>query len=188
MTLETQFLPLTIEELPQCAADHKKQGFRLVQMLCVNTEEGIDMQYSFMKGNTIENHTITGVQKNDEIPSITDKYISAFVFENEAHDLFGVNVVGNALDFGGKFYQVSHSEPMTIISPAQKEAREKAAKIKAAQAAKAAKDAQATIDVEAKEADMEAKLADMDPEKAEKVRKAMEAKAAKAAAEEKGGE
>ncbi|MEG0071032.1 MAG: NADH-quinone oxidoreductase subunit C [Raoultibacter sp.] len=138
MALETKFLPLELKDLLSCSAQHKADGYRFVQMLCVNTEEGIDLQYSFMKDNVLENYTIPSVKKETAVPSVTGDFIAAFVFENEAHDLFGVKIEGNALDFGGHFYDVSVSEPMTVISPAQKEARLKAAKIAAAKAAKEA--------------------------------------------------
>ena len=59
-----------------------------------------------------------------EVPSITDRFIAAFVFENEIHDLFGVSVRDIAIDFGGNFYVTAQPSPMTIISPAQKAARE----------------------------------------------------------------
>lgn len=139
MSLEVQFLPLTLGDITQCAVMNKEEGNRLIQILCINTDDGIDIQYSYMKGDTIRNFTVKGVKKGTEVPSITPQYISAFVFENEAHDLFGVNVVGNLLDFGGKFYIISESEPMTVITPEQKEAKEKAAKIAAAKAAKEAR-------------------------------------------------
>ena len=37
------------------------------------------------------------------IPSITDNFIAAFVFENEIHDLFGVEIRNIAIDFKGQF-------------------------------------------------------------------------------------
>ncbi|MEE0343912.1 MAG: NADH-quinone oxidoreductase subunit C, partial [Eggerthellaceae bacterium] len=105
-------------------------------------------------------------------------------------------IEGNVLDFKGNFYKFPEGieAPMTIISPEQLAAREKAAKIAAAKAAreakaKAAKEGQDTAPSQAfdetsqaqKEAELEAKLAGMDPEKAAKVRAAMEAKAKRAA-------
>lgn len=182
MTLATEFLPLTVEGLPALAAEKKAEGWRFVQILAVNTEQGIDLIYSFMKDGLLVNYQISGVQKGTVVPSITDQFLAAFVFENETHDLFGVDIKGIAIDFGGNFYAVSQKEPMTIISPEQKVAREKAAKIAAALAAKekgaAAGEQPAADDAAA----MEAKLAGMDPEKAAKVRAAMEAKAKKEAA------
>lgn len=184
MTLATTFVPLTVEELPALAAAKKAEGARFVQMLCVNTEDGIDMVYSFMKDDVLENHEIKGVQKGTTIPSITGEFLEAFVFENESHDLFGVDIKDIAIDFGGNFYALAQKEPMTIISPEQKAAREKAKKVAAAKAAKekpAAAGAQAPKAADDAAA-LEAKLAGMDPEKAAKVRAAMEAKAKKEAA------
>ncbi|MEG0989706.1 MAG: NADH-quinone oxidoreductase subunit C [Gordonibacter sp.] len=184
MAFETTFSPLTVEDLSATARARRADGWRFVQMLCVNTEDGIDMIYSFMKDALLENLAIKGVKKGTTIPSITDEFIEAFVFENESHDLFGVDIQGIAIDFGGNFYALSQKEPMTIISPEQKAARDKAAKIAAAKAEKAKKAATETASAaEAdQEAEIEAKIAGLDPEKAAKVRAAMEAKAAKAAA------
>ncbi|MEG1906373.1 MAG: NADH-quinone oxidoreductase subunit C [Gordonibacter sp.] len=184
MAFETTFSPLTVEDLSATARARRADGWRFVQMLCVNTEDGIDMIYSFMKDALLENLTIKGVKKGTTIPSITDEFIEAFVFENESHDLFGVDIQGIAIDFGGNFYALSQKEPMTIISPEQKAARDKVAKIAAAKAEKEKRASTETASAaEAdQEAEIEAKIAGLDPEKAAKVRAAMEAKAAKAAA------
>lgn len=184
MSLQTEFLPLSVEGITSLATQKKTDGWRYAQTLAVNTEEGIDLMYSFMKGDLLENHEIKGIQKGTKIPSITDQFLEAFVFENEIHDLFGVTIENIAIDFGGNFYALAQKEPMTIISPAQKAAREKAAKVAAAKAAKAkAEEAGESTPAKAPAADdLEAKLAGMDPEKAAKVRAAMEAKAKKEAA------
>ena len=182
MGLQTEFLSLTVDALPAFAADRKREGWRFVQLLAVVTDGGFDLVYSFMKDGVLENYTIQDVTKDTAVPSITDQFLAAFVFENEVHDLFGINVKGSAIDLGGTFYQLSQKEPMTIISPEQKAAREKAAKVAAAKAAKEqgvpADAAKAAPDADG----LEAKLAGMDPEKAAKVRAAMEAKAKKEAA------
>lgn len=178
MALETAFLPLSIDELIQLVASRKKEGWRFVQLLGVSTDEGVDLQYSFYKDGIIENYTIPGMTKEQRVPSITDYYLAAFVFENETHDLFGVQIDDIAIDFEGSFYALSQPAPMTNLSPAQKEAREKAAKIAAAKARAEKKSAAGpeTPSVWDIPADLEAKLASMDPEKAAKVRAAWEAK------------
>lgn len=206
VALEQVFSPVRLDGLLALAEQKKNDGYRFVQMLCVNTDNGIDLIYTFAKGSLMENYTIEGVSSDSEVPSVSDFYLSAFPFENEAHDLFGVNITGMVIDFNGNFYKVAMDKPMTVISPEQKAAKEKAARIaaaKAAKAAKAARDAQAaaageTASERASAADsartgmsadeLEAKLATMDPEKAAKVRAAMAAKAARAAKAEKGGE
>ncbi len=182
MTFASQFVPLTVEGLPALAAQCKEDGWRFVQMLALATEDGVNLVYSFMKDGVLVNHEIEGVKPQDHVPSITDQFLAAFVFENEAHDLFGVQIDNIAIDFGGHFYAVSQASPMTVISPAQKEAREKARKLAAAKAAKEAKAAAPKAEAPAQaDAELEAKLSAMDPEKAAKVRAAMKAKAAKAA-------
>ena len=168
MALHTTFAEVRADELVELAEAKKNDGYRFVQMLCVNTEEGIDALYSFMKGDSLENYTIKGIDAaTQSVPSVTGSFLAAFPFENEAHDLFGLNVTNIAIDFKGGFYKVAMDKPMTVISPAQKAAREKAAKIAAAKASCA----------KPSEEDLDKKLAGMDPEKAAKVRAAMEAKA-----------
>lgn len=161
----------------------------------------------------IENLVVEGIDQYQEIPSISSYYPAVFPFENEAHDLFGLAITDMQIDFKGFFYQVSTAEPMSVITPEVKAAREKAMKVRAAAEAKARKaaaekaaagegatgagdaagaaaqptaaagsDAQhdeAAAKAALKAAEMEAKLAAMDPEKAAKVRAALAAKAAR---------
>lgn len=165
----------------------------------------------------IENLVVEGIDQHQEVPSISSYYPAVFPFENEAHDLFGLAITDMQIDFKGFFYQVSTAEPMSVITPEVKAAREKAMKVRAAAEAKARKaaaekaaaaaaagegtasagdaegaaaqptaaagsDAQhdeAAAKAALKAAEMEAKLAAMDPEKAAKVRAALAAKAAR---------
>lgn len=158
----------------------------------------------------IENLVVEGIDQYQEIPSISSYYPAVFPFENEAHDLFGLAITDMQIDFKGFFYQVSTAEPMSVITPEVKAAREKAMKVRAAAEAKARKaaaekaaaataaagegaavaqpaaaagsDAQhddAAAKAALKAAELEARLATMDPEKAAKVRAALAAKAAR---------
>lgn len=142
----------------------------------------------------IENLVVEGIDQYQEIPSISSYYPAVFPFENEAHDLFGLAITDMQIDFKGFFYQVSTTEPMSVITPEVKAAREKAMKVRAAAEAKARKaaaeksaaaagsDAQhdeTAAKAALKAAEMEAKLAAMDPEKAAKVRAALAAKVAR---------
>ena len=182
MNFSQTFESLSLDSLHNFALSRKEDGWRYVQTLAVNKDDGVDLVYSFMKDGNLVNSVISDVPRDAEVPSITDVYLAAFVFENEIHDLFGTNITNIAIDFKGNFYRVSTEYPMTIISPEQLAAREKAAKVAAAKAAKeraAADKSEGTAEAAAsKEDDMEAKLAAMDPEKAAKVRAAMEKKKA----------
>ncbi len=151
MNVEQSFCTITADALLDTCKEYKQNGYRLTQIHPVlKQDDTIDLYYSFVKHNEIVNFKIEKIIKGETvIPSVTSLFIACFVYENEAHDLFGVNIEGNLIDFEGKFYRFGEgvTAPMTIISPEQLAAREKAAKIakaKAAKAAKAAKEAQAT--------------------------------------------
>lgn len=88
---------------------------------------------------SIENLVVEGIDQYQEIPSISSYYPAVFPFENEAHDLFGLAITDMQIDFNGFFYQVSTAEPMSVITPEVKAAREKAMKVRVAAEAKARK-------------------------------------------------
>lgn len=230
----TSFVDLPLEELLTRVQTLKHEGIRFVQMCAETTEQGIDLLYTFYYETTQNalNLCVYGIDESSRVPSIQGLYFAAFSYENEAHDLYGVRFVNMKLDFGGHFFNLATSEPMTIITPEMKAEREKLAKKKAAAAAKAeaaakkareaaeAAQAERALGTSAAEADsaavaavnaaapaptpapaakpamtaeeraakMEAKLANMDPEKAAKIRAALAAKAAKDAAAGKDGE
>ncbi|MBS7106953.1 MAG: NADH-quinone oxidoreductase subunit C [Collinsella sp.] len=208
-----------IDELLSHVQALKGVGARFVQM---HAERNVDdgsyrLVYTFINVRSaqehiaqdgsyaIENLVVEGIDRYQEIPSISSYYPAVFPFENEAHDLFGLAITDMQVDFNGFFYQVSTAEPMSVITPEVKAAREKAMKVRAAAEAKARKaaaekaspaagaavaqpaatagsDAQhdeAAAKAALKAAEMEAKLAAMDPEKAAKVRAALAAKAAR---------
>ena len=211
-----------IDELLPHVQALKGAGARFVQM---HAERNVDdgtyrLVYTFINvraaqehiaqdgSYAIENLVVEGIDRYQEIPSISSYYPAVFPFENEAHDLFGLAITDMQIDFKGFFYQVSTAEPMSVITSEVKAAREKAMKVRAAAEAKARKaaagegatgagdaagaaaqptaaagsDAQhdeAAAKAALKAAEMEAKLAAMDPEKAAKVRAALAAKAAR---------
>ena len=205
-----------IDELLSHVQALKGVGARFVQM---HAERNVDdgtyrLVYTFINvraaqehiaqdgSYAIENLVVEGIDQYQEIPSISSYYPAVFPFENEAHDLFGLAITDMQIDFKGFFYQVSTAEPMSVITPEVKAAREKAMKVRAAAEAKARKAAataaagegaasvgdaagaaaqpdEAAAKAALKAAEMEAKLAAMDPEKAAKVRAALAAKAAR---------
>ena len=211
MSISQNFLPLELADLHAKAVEMKEQGYRFAQTHAVNTEnDGIELYYSFMKDNVMVNYVIKGVTPDMPVESISDVFIGSFVFENEARELFGVNMTEIAIDFGGTMYMPAETEPMTFMSPELKAEKDKQRKIALAKAAKAKKDAEAKEAAEkaaaegdaapaaaaekpaapkyaSLEEEIAAKTAGMDPEKAAKVRAALEKKAAREAAA-KGGE
>lgn len=225
------YTTVAIDELLAHVQALKGAGAHFVQMhaeRCVD-DGSYRLVYTFINvraaqeqiardGNyAIENLVVEGIDQYQEIPSISSYYPAVFPFENEAHDLFGLAITDMQIDFKSFFYQVSTAEPMSVITPEVKAAREKAMKVRAAAEAKARKAAaekaaatagagegaagagdtagaaaqpaaaagsgaqhdEAAAKAALKAAEMEAKLAAMDPEKAAKVRTALAAKVAR---------
>lgn len=142
-----------IDELLPHVQALKGVGARFVQM---HAERNVDdgsyrLVYTFINvraaqehiaqdgSYAIENLVVEGINQYQEIPSISSYYPAVFPFENEAHDLFGLAITDMQIDFKGFFYQVSTAEPMSVITPEVKAAREKAMKVRAAAEAKARK-------------------------------------------------
>lgn len=136
----TAFNEIPLGELLARVQTLKHEGLRFVQMCAETTERGIDLLYTFydVTRNEAVNLNVYGIEPYTKVPSIQGLYFAAFSYENEAHDLYGVHFINMKLDFGGHFFNVSTSEPMTIITPEMKAEREKLAKLKAAKAAKEA--------------------------------------------------
>lgn len=146
-----------IDELLSHVQVLKGAGARFVQMhaeRCVD-DGSYRLVYTFINvraaqeqiaqdgSYAIENLVVEGIDQYQEIPSISSYYPAVFPFENEAHDLFGLAITDMQIDFKGFFYQVSTAEPMSVITPEVKAAREKAMKVRAAAEAKARKAAAA---------------------------------------------
>lgn len=142
-----------IDELLSHVQALKGVGARFVQM---HAERNVDdgtyrLLYTFINvraaqehiakdgSYAIENLVVEGIDQYQEIPSISSYYPAVFPFENEAHDLFGLAITDMQIDFKGFFYQVSTAEPMSVITPEVKAAREKAMKVRVAAEAKARK-------------------------------------------------
>ena len=147
------YATVAIDELLPHVQALKGAGARFVQMhaeRCVD-DGSYRLVYTFINvraaqeqiardGNyAIENLVVEGIDRYQEIPSISSYYPAVFPFENEAHDLFGLAITDMQIDFNGFFYQVSTAEPMSVITPEVKAAREKAMKVRAAAEAKARK-------------------------------------------------
>ena len=135
----TSFVDVPLEELLTRVQTLKHEGMRFVQMCAETTEQGIDLLYTFYDETREHalNLCVYGIDAESRVPSIQGLYFAAFSYENETHDLYGVRFINMKLDFGGHFFNVATSEPMTIITPEMKAEREKLAKKKAAAAAKA---------------------------------------------------
>ena len=55
-----------------------------------------------------------GAPSGPSVPSVSELFPNAFMFENEMHDLFGVEVSGITLDYRGGFYHLHVPAPMAV--------------------------------------------------------------------------
>ena len=114
MTVEIEMK--SCSEIKSAAEVLKNEGYRLVVMTCSPASDDYEITYSFDKEGSIRHLRI--VEKEEaEIPSITDVYPGAFVYENEIHDLYGFRFKGLSIDFNGTFIRTSVPYPFKKAVP-----------------------------------------------------------------------
>ena len=93
---------ITVDQLLAEVHQCKFEGYRFVTATSVDNGDGtIDVLYHFDKDFVMKNFKIT-VNKEDKVPSISKDFFSAVLVENEIKELFGVNIVDIAIDYGGR--------------------------------------------------------------------------------------
>lgn len=100
--------------LPAVKAYHEK-GYRLVQISCTKVDENFELSYCF----DIDCHMVVlrlVVPAGTQVPSISGIYWGAFIYENEAHDFFGVEFTGINIDFKGTLLRTAKKYPFSNIS------------------------------------------------------------------------
>jgi ech hydrogenase subunit D len=104
-------------------------GYRLVQIGATRTE-GVEINYSFDRNLTFVNLKVKLTDNSQKIPSISGIYWSAFLYENELHDLFGLQIKHINIDYQGHFYKVARPAAFAekpVVAPRSKRAVKPAA-------------------------------------------------------------
>jgi len=97
------------------AEEMSDKGYRIIQM-CATSKNGItDVLYSYGKDLDMEMYKVD-VPEGVSLPSITSYFWSAFIFENEIHDLFDVKFTGSVLDYKGNFFKLSTKTPWKTVA------------------------------------------------------------------------
>jgi ech hydrogenase subunit D len=107
--------PIDVSRLIGRVQEFWNNGYRLSAISCVKVGEAYEINYSFDKDYRFENLRIT-VAGDTEVPSITGMYWGAFIYENEMHDLFGIQVKGINIDFKGTFIKTAVRYPFSVPS------------------------------------------------------------------------
>ena len=97
---------------------YHRDGWRLAiinttSILPTDEIEGgaFDISWSFAQDDGRLEHLRERVLPGEKVPSISDSFGAAFLYENEMRELFGVNVTGIALDLKGQLYKTSTIVP-----------------------------------------------------------------------------
>ncbi len=101
---------VTKDELYKIMKQKYNDGYRLAQILSVAYEGYNEVTYSVAKEYEMENYKIN-LPIDEEIKSFSDIFPAATLYENEIKELWGVKVVGMALDYHNKFYRIEKETP-----------------------------------------------------------------------------
>ncbi|MDR1357887.1 MAG: NADH-quinone oxidoreductase subunit C [Coriobacteriales bacterium] len=113
------FIDIQLDELKGHIASYHERGWRLANLCGSSVDDKVELLYSFAQGPELENLRML-VDNGQKIPAVSPLYPNAFVFENEASELYGVVFEGGLVDYGGRFYSPSVPTPMNPASlPAQ---------------------------------------------------------------------
>jgi ech hydrogenase subunit D len=102
---------ITVAALLDKVEAMKAQGRRLVQISATRLPDAVELTYSFDLDSQLANLRLTLPADKLQLPSISSIYLCAVLYENEIHDLFGVQVDGIAIDFKGNFYKTAVKFP-----------------------------------------------------------------------------
>ena len=101
---------VTKDELYDIMQKKYEDGYRLSQ-ICSTAFEGYnEVTYSVNKEYLMENYKID-LPIDEEIKSFSDIFPAATLYENEIKELWGVQVVGMAMDYQNKFYRIKEDAP-----------------------------------------------------------------------------
>jgi hypothetical protein len=89
-----------------------------------------EIAWAFARGGEFE--TIREqISSTDKVPSISDFFGAAFLYENEIRELFGIDVTGLGLDLGGQLYKTATKVPFSHAAIKARLAAREAAAVKA---------------------------------------------------------
>jgi ech hydrogenase subunit D len=105
-----EYLVIPISGFIGKVRDLLSDGYRLGQICCTKTGDGLELLYSFAKDYGLINLKLL-IGEKQEIMSITHVCWAAFIYENEIQDLFGVAFRNSALDYHGHFIKTIKRTP-----------------------------------------------------------------------------
>jgi ech hydrogenase subunit D len=117
MLPEQTFELITVDALLDKVRTLRQQGHRLVQISATRLPEQLELTYSFDLECRLTNLRLHVPAAEARVPSISPIYWCAFLYENEMHDLFNIQVNGMAVDFQGNLYKTAVQFPFGSTKP-----------------------------------------------------------------------
>ena len=111
------FEAITPVQLLERVEAMRRDGYRLVQIGATRLPEHVELLYSFDRDGRLHNLRLQLAGFGVPVPSISSIYWCAFLYENEIHDLFNVQVEGIAVDFHGTLYKTAIAFPFGSTRP-----------------------------------------------------------------------
>ncbi len=108
------------ESLLNQVTELKARGYRLVQICSTTLKDRYELTYSFSVKYDLLNLRFT-VAEGQKVESISPIYPSAYFYENEIHDLFGVPIEFMTVDFRGGLYRTAVKAPYRLKSEEDQE-------------------------------------------------------------------
>ena len=108
--MNTEFISVDPKSVIDESQKLKFAGYHLIQQCATRIPDAYELIYSFGKDLEMKNLKIT-LPEDQEISSITSIYPCAFIYENEMHDLFGVQIKMINIDYEGKLYRTAIETP-----------------------------------------------------------------------------
>ena len=108
--MNTEFVNVNPENVIDESQKLKFAGYHLMQQCATRVPDAFELIYTFGKDLEVKQLKITLPEEN-EISSITSIFPCAFIYENEMHDLFGIQIKMINIDFEGKLYRTAIDAP-----------------------------------------------------------------------------
>jgi ech hydrogenase subunit D len=108
--VNTEFISVDPKSVIDESQKLKFAGYHLIQQCATRVPDAYELIYTFGKDLEMKNLKMV-LPENQEISSITSIYPCAFIYENEMHDLFGVQIKMINIDFEGKLYRTAIETP-----------------------------------------------------------------------------
>jgi len=121
MSEEQKIIKIPVPQLLAEAQKMSEAGYRLVQIGATSLGGGFQVDYSFDKDYHFVDLRVEIIPEKESLPSISPVYWSAFLYENEIQDLFGIPVKGMAVDYKNNFYKLAVKTPFSKVKTQEQE-------------------------------------------------------------------